>query len=450
MKWICFVKNKAGKFALSAMQAVGLSAAVGVAGIAAWQMMGSSAEPSLNTVFSSNDQEVVFVASGSGAGNYGGNYGTGGELQSGIRTTLSKDMQLMQADAARLEREQSALEQQESKIAAYKMDGAADGLGMTGGNAAKELTMNAGGADMGALQQQIANLKAAALSQQQAAVQQAAAGSAASAASAAMQTPGAAIARASGSNLNSTPLQAAQGAQGENGVSAGGVLGGAQVADAAAMTGSSGLMGSRQGSSSGFGRALEWQGGDRKMELASLQKQSAELTRNKNRAANEGSKIFLAGERLSSGIRLEGDTITTGGASSADFSGDNELGGLGSAASSTQELLEMYEKSKENLQDEIKKYKNTVGATCAAAIIPGLCYAWIWSSHNKIRDKVDNFRDQWKDSSFELTSTPAPYADSADTVVDAIYHYAWAGVIGSPWWAGKADNKKRWNQVFGS
>ena len=171
MKLINLFKSKTGKMALSAMQAVGLSAAVGVAGIAAWQMMGSSSEPALNTVFSSSDdQEVVFVAGGTTGAYASGNYGAGGEVQSGLRAKMSHDMQLMQADAVRAgetDADSPAFVQQEQQIQAFKMDGASGGLGM-GANAANELGMNMGGGLEG-VQQQMAAMQAALAAQQEAA-----------------------------------------------------------------------------------------------------------------------------------------------------------------------------------------------------------------------------------------------------------------------------------------
>ena len=69
-KWIT---GRAGKMALSAAQAVGLSAVVGVAGIAAWQYLDAPAD---NTAFNPaaqyNPGEIVYVAGASG-GAYGAN-----------------------------------------------------------------------------------------------------------------------------------------------------------------------------------------------------------------------------------------------------------------------------------------------------------------------------------------------------------------------------------------
>ena len=459
MNIIKLLHSKAGKIALSAMQAVGLSAAVGVAGIATWQMVGSSSQPSPNTVFSSNDQEVIFVAGAGGDGVYGGNYGAGGEVQSGIRATLSKDMQLMQADAARAKMSNDpAFVQQEQKITAYTMDGATGGLGMDGGNAAKEIGID-GSANVGSMQQQLAALQASMQAQQKAAADAAAAGAgdAAKAAAAALGQGGgnkwgmaSGMARASGSNLNATPLQAGSGVGREGGrVSSSGVLGGAEIAGAANGSDTSGLAGGRKSTSS-FGQALAWGEGNNKEQLAFLQKQSADITQNRDRAANEGTRAFMASERLSGGIRLNGDTLTTGAASSSDFSADDIMSGLGAGISGVGDMIELYEKSKEELKESIEDFQRTVGISCAAALVPGLCYAWIWSPYNKTLDKIGDFQEQWGESTFETTSTNAPYSQSAKTVTNAIYNYAWGGLTGTAWWAGKVESREAWYQVFGA
>lgn len=86
-KWLT---GRAGKMALSAAQAVGLSAVVGVAGIAAWQYLDSPAD---NTAFNPAAQydpgEVVYVAGASG-----GAYGANGEVESAFRAKPSKAIEM--------------------------------------------------------------------------------------------------------------------------------------------------------------------------------------------------------------------------------------------------------------------------------------------------------------------------------------------------------------------
>ena len=154
--------------------AVGLAAVVGVAGIGAYRMMGSSEQPDLNTVFSSGGQDVVYVSGASG-GSYGGvvygsggAYSGGGEIQSGIHATLSKDLQLMQADAARADASQPQYVQQEEEITAYKVDGNSGGLGMGTTLDREKASVDMGGS-MQAVQSQIAALQASVAQQQEAA-----------------------------------------------------------------------------------------------------------------------------------------------------------------------------------------------------------------------------------------------------------------------------------------
>lgn len=456
MKLINLFKSKTGKVALSAMQAVGLSAAVGVAGIAAWQMMGSSSEPALNTVFSSSDdQEVVFVAGGTAGAYASGNYGVGGEVQSGLRAKMSHDMQLMQEDAARANAEPDApaFVQQEQQIQAFKMDGASGGLGM-GANAANELGMNMSGGLEG-VQQQMAAMQAALAAQQEAAATagQAAAGNVAQAAAQAAaqgQQAGAwgmadGMARASGSNLNSTPLQAGTGREG--GASASGTLGGAQIAGAAGARGPvEALPGSRQ-AVSGFGRALRWDGGDDIDYIASLQKQSADVSQNRDRSANEGSRIFMAGERLSGGILLNGESLTTGNASSSDFSSDDAISALGSGVSGVQEDVVTYEEARQQLVEDIKDYRVNLATSCS--ILPFVCQTWVWSLRNEAKDKVKEFEKTWGESDYFKTDTRGNLADDARVVIDKIWNRGWGGIIGALTSMWNGEFGKEGDHVFG-
>lgn len=457
MKLINLFKSKTGKMALSAMQAVGLSAAVGVAGIAAWQMMGSSSEPALNTVFSSSDdQEVVFVAGGTTGAYASGNYGAGGEVQSGLRAKMSHDMQLMQADAVRAgetDADSPAFVQQEQQIQAFKMDGASGGLGM-GANAANELGMNMGGGLEG-VQQQMAAMQAALAAQQEAAAAagQAAAGNVAQAAAQAAaqgQNGGRwsmadGMARASGSNLNSTPLQAGTGREG--GASASGTLGGAQIAGAAGARGPmETLQGSRR-STSGFGRALRWDGGDGIDYVASLQKQSADITQNRDRSANEGTRIFMSGERLSGGIQLDGETLTTGSASSSDFSSDDALSALGSAGTGVQEDVITYEEARQQLVEDIKDYRVNLATSCS--ILPLVCQTWAWSLRNEAKDKVKEFEKTWGESDYFKTDTRGNLADDARVVIDKIWNRGWGGIVGALTSMWNGEFGKEGDHVFG-
>lgn len=450
MKIVKFLTSKAGKWSLSAMQAVGLSAAVGVAGIAAWQMMGSSAQPNLNTVFSSNtaDQDVVFVA-GAAGGVYGsGSYGTGGELRSGINATLSKDLQLMQADAQAGDlSSQPAFVQQEQEISAYKMDGASSGLGMAG-NMAKE-NSGAMSGDMSAVQKQIADIQATIASQKQAAEAAAAAeGASGNAAkmAAAMKGKGGqfgmaeGMARASGNNLNSTPLQSGQYGKEGQGVSSSGVLGGAQAAGGTSATGPAG-----QGSNFERSRASVIGQGSRLRSdnsLAALQKQSADIARHSNRSANEGARAFMASTKLSGGIQLEGgEKLAGGNASSSDFA-DDAISALGSAVGGAVGEVTTYEEDRESLRIKIRDFvKACNGWSYATPIASWLGYAFKAKARNNLRSEIDSFKAKWHDSTYETTNTAGGYATVARNTVDDVFNALW-------WFGGPKRKAKEWGRNY--
>lgn len=458
MKRINLFKNKTGKMALSAMQAVGLSAVVGVLGIAAWQMMGSSSDPALNTVFSADDQEVIYVAGAGGGGYASGSYGVGGEVQSGIRARMSDDLRLMQQDAALAGKTDDGLadfERQEQQIQAYSLDGAAEGLGM-GANAAKELGVDMGGS-LENVQQQMSAVQAALAAQQQAAAaaaEQAGEGDAAQAAAqAALQGQNSrwgmadGMARASGSNLNSTPLQAGHSGEGQ-GVSSSGVLGGAQ-----SVAGVPGVGGPLEGitagrrSTSSFGQTLKWQGGDESLRLASLQKQSADIAQNRNRSANEGARAFMSSERLSGGIYIDGEIVLQGNASSSDFSSDNALSALGAAAAGMEKEVLTYEEAKLQLSEDIKQYRLEVAHYCGA--FPLLCEAWVWSIRDKTYDKVDQFEEQWGDTDYMKTDTQGNLAEDARVVIRKIWNRSWGGIVTSLTAMYNGQFGKEGDHVFG-
>lgn len=454
MKLLNFLMSKAGKMALSTAQAVGLSAAVGVVGIAAWQMLGSSSDVNPNTAFSSgNDDEVVFVAAGSGAGTYGGaGYGEGGEVRSGIRAKLSKDMELMQTDIQRANIPQEPeVIRQEQQVNAYKMDGASEGLGM-GKNAANDLSVGQG--DMSAIQQQIAALQASAAAKQKEAEASAmASAGSASAAAAAIAGKNSGkwgmadgMARAGGSNLNSTPLQAgAYGREGE-GVSSSGVLGGAERTDRlAAATGAPKFEGGRD---SIVNEGRRFRNSD---SLEGLRKQSSDVAGNKYRSANEATRAFMAGEKLSGGINLIGENVTTGGGSSSDDFSNINTPNLGNVTAE----VETYEEAREKLRREIRDFViscNRWSNTVIFGTIFG--YALRASKRNKLLRKVDSFREQWGDTNYEKDNTQGQYATIAESVIRTAYRNI--GNPGGPkhhtrrfsiryWGVPDAFSRKNWN-----
>ena len=131
--------NRSGKMALSALQAVGLTAVVGVAGVAAYQYLAAPADDT--TAFNpaaTYNSNVEYVSAGTNAGNYQGTAYGGGAVgnSSSVRVssaTLQRMNRLEQAAAAREE-----MEEMSGEVSAYQMSGSTDeGLGM-GGNAAND------------------------------------------------------------------------------------------------------------------------------------------------------------------------------------------------------------------------------------------------------------------------------------------------------------------------
>ncbi len=439
MKILTFLTSKAGKVVLSAAQAVGLSAAVGVAGVAAWQMLSGGGEVNPDTVFSSyNDGEVVYVAGGAGsvagAGGYAG-YGAGGEVQSGIRTKLSKDIELMQRDAARMQiSDEPQVIKQEQQISAYKMDGKSDGLGM-GKNAANELGIGSDG-DMSAFQARLADLQAAATAKQKEAEKAALAaeergGDAAKAAAAALQAQGSGkwgmaggMARAGGSNLNSSPLQA-------GGASAEGQTLGA----ASPRVRGTGQIPDRLGAAE---RAAQFEGGrdsivragknlNARDTLSSLQKQSVDIARNKNRSGNEGARAFMAGEKLSGGINIIGETVNTGVGSSSDFNDDagTRMGNMHAAMDDLLDESLQYEEARKDLR---KKLWAFIASAAALTLMSFLKFSpWTWAAwaiacagliagYVFLQRAINRFEDKWKDKAYKGQYKKGGYHNKATAV----------------------------------
>ncbi len=417
MKILTWSKNKSGKMALSALQAVGLSAAVGLAGIGAWQLLSSPEEVNPNTVFSSGaEEEVVFVAGGAAGGAYSGvGYGEGGEVRSGIRATLSKDMQLMNSDQQRVQiPDTPPVIQDEQKIQAFKMDGATEGLGL-GANGATALGVGPNGA-MGSLQDKIAALEANAKAQ--AAQAQAADGKEAVGAAAAALNKSAAgkygmngaMARAGGHNLNATPLQASTGMEGET--LRGGVLGGNQANPRlAAATGPvAAFQGGRDAT------VLDGRRFSGMNSLEGLRKQSAEVAANRNRSVNEGTRVFMGGEKLSGGIQLVGENVTTGGGSSSEDFKDVAMPNLSDVVADVESYADARESLRRDIRDFVKSCNNWSWVPNFVDL--GTRALWKKNARNKLRTKINNFREKWGDTTYETGTSQGSYADMARKVVD--------------------------------
>ncbi len=372
MNILHILKNKAGKLALSTMQTAGIAAAavVGVAGLAALQVGGSD-DVNPNTAFSSSaDSEVVFVASGAPGGYGGVNVGAGGEVRSGMNVSMSRSMQLMQEDEIRskeAEQNKPEFEKQEDNLTAFKMDGAAEGLGM-GANAVADIGNIPGMGDMKAVQDQMAAIQAATAAKQQevAAALSAEGGDANAAALAAMgqQLGGGntgskwgmaqGMARAGGNNLNSAPLQA------------GNMTPQKSEEYRAAKEKIDSLTAPKRLSSehktpkfTSDREAAIYKGknlGDGHDTLVMLSKQSSDVAGNKNRSANTHAQIFLAAEKQAGGLQLVGgEQINVTASSSSDFGGniDNALGAIAAQNAAVIEEIDEFEQDRKSLRTHL-------------------------------------------------------------------------------------------------
>lgn len=336
--WI--IKSRAGKMALSAMQAVGLSAAVGVAGIAAWQFLGAPAD---NTAFSPQSYdpgEVVYVA-----GAAGGSYDANGEVKSAFQAKSSKAIEMTERLSAAQKRADEYDDSvtlpsntAEPAMAAYQM-GSSEGLGM-GSNAAREENN-----PMAMVQRSMAGVTDA-LSRVQSQAQGAAAqagqkpeGAVPTLASASKDW-GSSAAKQSLSGGNGSAFNSTFAIQGQAGGAADGKGQAAAMAQAGdviaqAQQQAMGMTeGMRMRGQASFGKE-DGLGGSRNAVIADqrrskaagdlefIRKRSADAALNKHRSTNEGARAFLASTKISGGVSVTGDSVVLGeGQGSRDFDAD--------------------------------------------------------------------------------------------------------------------------------
>ena len=353
MKIFKWLTDRGGKIALSAAQAVGLSAVVGVAGVAAWQFLDT---PTDNTAFNlggqSNRGEVVYVAGATGR-----NYDENGELQSAFMATPSKAIEMTEKQALAQKQAEEAAESftipvddvpsSPALAGAYQMGGS-EGLGMGGNFANEEILKNN---PMAFAQQSIAGVTDA-ITRAQAQAQGSGQGQNGTAAAGGQQA-GAAPALASASrDWGSTA--ATRGLSGGGGTAfnssfvvqdsqkGGGSAASAGTPEQAARVmqqfqeqlAASGQEGQRLRAQANFGvsqgldpdwdaTAAGFRNAREGKDLEFIRKRSADAAGNRNRAANEGARAFLASTKISGGLRVSGANVTTGqGQSSADFNGE--------------------------------------------------------------------------------------------------------------------------------
>lgn len=381
--WI--IKSRAGKMALSAMQAVGLSAAVGVAGIAAWQFLGSSAD---NTAFSPQSYdpgEVVYVA-----GAAGGSYDANGEVKSAFQAKSSKAIEMTE----RLSAAQKRADEYDDSVtlpsstaepspAAYQM-GSSEGLGM-GSNAAREENN-----PMAMVQRSMAGVTDA-LSRVQSQAQGAAAqagqkpeGAVPTLASASKDW-GSSAAKQSLSGGNGSAFNSTFAIQGQAGGAADGKGQAAAMAQAGdviaqAQQQAMGMTeGMRMRGQASFGKE-DGLGGSRNAVIADqrhskaagdlefIRKRSADAALNKHRSTNEGARAFLASTKISGGVSVTGDSVVLGeGQGSKDFDADYNVnsGRIRGAIDSVSASEEQRRQDRHSMQ----KWLWRAIFTCLAAMI---------------------------------------------------------------------------------
>lgn len=371
-KWI---RCRAGKMALSAIQTMGLSAVVGAAGIAAWQYLGSPAET--NNTFNPaayNPGEVVYVA-GANTGSYaGGSYAGGGEASSSVQISTNTFKRLEQQEMAQRAAEEMAEYAPDYSSAAaaptqaYQMGGT-EGLG-TGANMANELALQNN--PMAAMTQNMAGVSdmvAKAQRQVQQQSQAAASGGEEQKGQPALSdasknwTSSAATGGSSGNAFNSSFSVQDSGKNAKN-ISgadplkqAGDIMASAQTALRNTMEGASLRAKASFGSENiGGNRDASVLGGRRSKETKDLKfisKRSNDAAKNKYRSANEGSRAFLASTKVSGGMIISADNVTTGqGQGSKDFSADEsaQLRGIKTWGESKTIDLEQRKKDRDDLR----------------------------------------------------------------------------------------------------
>lgn len=381
-KWLT---GRAGKMALSAAQAVGLSAVVGVAGIAAWQYLDSPAD---NTAFNPAAQydpgEVVYVAGASG-----GAYGANGEVESAFRAKPSKaiemteKMTLAQKQAQAMEDDVIPSVSVSPTPSAYQM-GATEGLGMNANDGKGE---GLDGNPLAAIQGTMSGMKdvisrAQAQAQAQAGAQNPEEKPGKATLASAKRTGAGSAGAGRGQAFNSSfVIQNSGKNTGSRAVAGAGSPEevGNIFASAQAQANRT-VEGMQMRSRSNFGPGNNSLGADKELsvgdarsskegkDLVFIQKRSADAARNRNRSANEGSRAFLASTKVSGGMRIVGDTVAIGqGQGSKDFDNVNEanLRGIGKWTQSAVDEATQRMLDRQNLQ----KWLWRAIATCLAAMI---------------------------------------------------------------------------------
>ena len=371
MNILQWLKNKSGKLPVTLAQVAGITAVVGAAGIGALTFLSAPADNN-NTFLppSAQQGEVVYISQNGGGGRYEAN----GEVGSSFKAAPSRSIQLANEQANRqaqtrvLEessQQMPSLGTAEGPVAgqmpqAYQLSGADLGQGLGGG---KNKDMNGSLDSFSTIQNQLAgvsqlinNAQAQAGANQASAKPGAPAAAsgqnAAQLASAPRNWGSGGLTRSGGGNSGSANSFAVQNS-GKN------QRGGAEQAAAMAQAGDAIAQaqaamaqlqegGPRMRSQASFGRSeglkedkdartsAARRFGNAKSELEFIRKQSAAIAKNKTNSANEAGRPFLASSKISGGLTVNGEQVTTGQSSSGDLKSnfDKQIKGINAKMSS--------------------------------------------------------------------------------------------------------------------
>lgn len=375
-----WLKSKSGKLPITLAQAAGIAAVVGAAGFGAMNFLSSPADNN-NTFLppSANQGQVVYVAQGGGGGQYEAN----GEVGSAFKAAPSRAIQLANQQAARqaqtraLEEAagQSTYQQPGDEVnpqmpKAYQVSNADLGLGM-GSNADKQL--NGSLEVFSNIQNQLAGVTQAVNNAQAGSAQAAGAAApgntsgqtAAQLASASRNWGNNGLTRAGGGSGSANSFVVQNSGKNADDKTAAAAVAQAGDAIAQAQAAMASMQeGTRMRSRANFGRS-EGLGQDKdaaaqrarrfgkgRDELSFIRKQTAAINANKTNAANEGGNPFLASTKISGGLTVSGDNVTTGTGSSGDLRSttDTQLKGIKGGLGNIESQLEQRTRDRHDLR----------------------------------------------------------------------------------------------------
>ena len=387
-KWL---KDKSGKLPITLAQAAGITAVVGAAGLGAMTFLSSPSDNTNTFLPPTHTQgEVVYVAQSAGGGSYEDN----GEVGSSFNAAPSRSIQLANQEAVRQAQTRALQEsfQQAPSFGsnddssapqmpqAYQLSGADLGQGLGGGvNKNANSSLDA----FSNFQNQLAGVTQAinnAQAQAQAAGGQPQAGKPGAAGQAAAEGQNAAQLASAPRNWGSSAVRSGGGSSGSsnsfviqnsgknkraNGsadpmAQAGDAIAQAQAAMAQLQEGGPRMRAQAKfGSSEGFHNEKDARMnssrrfGQGKDELEFIHKKSAAIARNKTNAANEAGSPFLASSKISGGLTVNGEQVTTGqGSSSGDLGNnfDKQMKGIGARMDQVQANMD----ERKLARDELK------------------------------------------------------------------------------------------------